>query len=588
MAPRAIIESVWLGDPRPFAPSPVQRRESDRLSDPFAALAIAGVAAMTSALLYALAAAVPWLWPCALLAPLPILATAPEIRTATAAQIAFIAYFVGNLVAWGGESFAAPVIVMFASHVAGAIVFALFVACATEATRRWSGELAALVFPTLATAFYFALGAQSPHGTWGSPAYSQVDFVPLIQTASWLGMCGVMFIMSLLPSGLAVAWYRRRWHMDWKHPAMMAAGAFGLAVALGWIRVMLTPATPSVRVAMVAGNSMAPQSESGDVRDATAVIGLYAKLVRQAAGGGAQIVVMPEKTVGVAPSYEGDVVQGFQEIASVSHVWLVVGFNEIERTPRKNIAVVLGPDGEIIATYAKRHPVSDLEGDYEAGAHPAIFDAPWGRTAVLISQDLDFPGIARELAAKDVRVVMAPAADWAGSELTHQQMAVVRGVESGFSIARAARGGMVSANDSRGRQIAARAAVSGEDAIAIADLPLGTGATLYSRTDDWFGHLCVMFMILLMLRLGVSIWYAARMRRRATVNRVIPAGIVSVDVARPEEEGEGPEQVPAAQWQLDERRFYRVRTRAPDYSLIELEKPSKSASRGIFQATRNR
>ncbi len=73
---------------------------------------------------------------------------------------------------------------MFAAHVAGAIVFATFVACAAEATRRWSGVLAALVFPTFEVAFYFSLAGQSPHGTWGSPAYSQVAFVPLLQTAS--------------------------------------------------------------------------------------------------------------------------------------------------------------------------------------------------------------------------------------------------------------------------------------------------------------------------------------------------------------------------------------------------------------------
>lgn len=368
---------------------------------------------------------------------------------------------------------------------------------------------------------------------------------------------------------------------------MMAAGVFGLAVMLGWVRVMLTPVTASVRVAMVASDSMAPQSESVDVRDAAAVVARYAKLVRRAAGGGAQIVVMPEKSVGVAPSYEREVVRGFQKIASRSHVWLVVGFNEIERAPKKSIAVVFGPGGEIAAAYAKHHPVSDLEEDYEAGSQPAIFDAPWGRTAVLISQDLDFPDLARELAAKDVRVVMAPASDWAGSESIHQQMAVVRGVESGFSIARAARGGMVSANDSRGRQIAARAPVPGEDAIAIADLPLGTGRTLYSRSGDWFGHLCAMFMILLMLRLGVSIWYAARMRRVAAVNRVIPAGVVSVDVAGPEP-GQGPEEVPAAQWQRDERRIYHVRKRRPDYALLELEKSSKSATRDFFRGTRNR
>ncbi len=525
-----------------------------RLNDPSSGFAIAAVAAAASALLFELSAAELRLWPCALLAPLPILATAPEIRTATAAQLAFAAYFVGNLVAWGGESFATPLMTMFASHAAGAIVFATFVACATEATRRWSGVLAALVFPTFETAFYFTLGGESPHGTWGSPAYSQVDFVPLLQSASWIGICGVAFIMSLLPSGLAVAWYRRRWHMDWTHPAIMAAGVFGLAVVLGWIRVILTPTTPSVRVAMVASAQLIPQSESTDPSDAANIVALYAKLVPRVASGGTQVVVLPEKIVGVTPLYESDVIRGFQQIASMSHVWLVVGLNQIGRTPKGNIAVVFGPDGKIAAAYGKHHLIPSLEWDYKAGSKPAIFDAPWGRTAVLICQDLDFPDTARELAAHDVRVVMAPASDWAGSELIHQRMAVVRGVESGFSLARAARGGMVSANDSRGRQIAARATVHGEDALATAYLPLGAGRTLYSRSGDWFGQLCVMFTILLMLRLAVSIWYAARMRRRGAANRVMPAGIVSVDVI-------GPAQAPEKE--EEDERIYRPPTRPP-------------------------
>ncbi len=548
MADRATGDSARLGDLRSSARSSDARNSTG-------SLAIAAVAAATSALLYELAAAEPRLWPCALLAPLLILATAPEIRTETAAQLAFVAYLVGNLAAWGGESFAVPLITTFASHVAGAIVFATFVACATEATRRWSGVLAALVFPTFETAFYFTLAGQSPHGTWGSPAYSQVDFLPLLQTSSWIGMCGVMFIMSLLPSGLAVAWYRRRWNMEWEAPAMLAVGVFGVAVLFGWIRLIRTPTTPSVRVAMVASDSLLPQSESTDVKDAADVVALYAKLVHQVADGRTQVVVMPEKIVGVTPSYELDVVNGFARIASMSHMWLVVGFNQIGRTPKRNIAVVFGPDGKIVASYSKHHPISDLESDYKAGSQPAIFDAPWGRTAVLISQDLDFPDTARQLAANDVRIVMAPASDWAGSELIHQRMAVVRGVESGFSIARAARGGMLSANDSRGRQIAALACARGGNTLATADLPLGTGKTLYSRTDDWFGHLCAMFTILLMLRLGVSIWYAARKRKLGAANRVTPSGVVSVDVksGTPHEKE-------------DEERIYRPLTRPPDQS----------------------
>jgi apolipoprotein N-acyltransferase len=516
---------------------------SEGITGPAGGLPIPILAAVATALLYELGSAEPQLYPCALFAPLPILAVAPEVRTGTAAQLAFAAYLLGNLVTWGGESFAVPLITMFASHVAGAIVFATFVACAAEATRRWSGLLAALVFPIFETAFYFTLGGESPHGTWGSPAYSQVDFLPLLQTASWLGMCGVMFVMSLLPSGLAVAWYRRRWNMDWKAPAMVALGVFVLAVLMGGVRIILTPTTPSVRVAMVASKGLIPESESSDPTDAADILGQYAKMVRQVAVGGTQVVVMPEKIIGVAPSYEWDVIQGFQRVASMSHVWLVVGLNQIGRTPKRNVAVVFGPDGKIVAAYAKHHLVTGLETDYKPGSMTAIFDAPWGRTAVLISQDLDFPETARELAAHDVRIVMAPASDWPGSELIHQRMAVVRGVESGFSLARAARGGVVSANDSRGRQIAARRSVRGEDTMVTANLPLGTGQTLYSRTDDWFARVCLVLTILLMLRLGVSLLYAAQTRRRGAARRVKPpSGVVSVDVIRPEQQQQEPEE----------------------------------------------
>lgn len=531
------------------------RGDAKRGGNPGHSVAVGAVAAAVSAALYELVAADPRLWPCAILAPLPILATAPELNTARAAGFAFIAYFVGNLSAWSGESFAVPILTLLGAHIAGAIVFATFIACATEATRRWSGLLAALVFPTLSTAFYFTLAGVSPHGTWGSPAYSQVGFLPLLQSASSIGLCGVMFIMSLLPSGLAVAWYRRRWNMDWTYPVYMAVGIFAVAVILGWIRLLRTPQTPAVQVGLVASDKLLSQAESEDVAEAAKVVALYAKLVHQVADGRTQVVVLPEKIVGVTPRYEWDVVQGFARIAQISHVWLVVGLNQIGRTPKRNIAVVFDSNGKMVAAYAKHHLIPSLEFDYKPGLKPAIFDAPWGRTAVLICQDLDFPETARELAANGVKVVLAPAWDWPGSETIHQRMAVVRAVEGGFSLARAARQGMVSATDSRGREIAMAATSRTADAATTASLPLGTGPTAYSRNGDWFGQLCVTFTILLMLRLGVSIWYAARMRRLGGINRVRPVGIVSVEVGR--------SPAPTAPQEEPEQEIYHAPTRPP-------------------------
>ena len=550
---RRAIKSEHMAE-RPIADSRLGASGVARLGagEPAATLHIAILAAFATALLYTLADLDPRFWLCALFAPFPILAIAPEIRIETAVRLAFVSFLAGNLVTWGGESFAVPLIWIIGSHLAGAIVFATFVACAAEATRRWSGVLAALVFPTFEVAFYYTLSLESPHGTWGSPAYTQVDFLSILQTASWIGLCGVMFIMSLLPSGLAVAWYRRKWNMDWKNPAIMAFSVFALAVMFGKTRVILTPKTPAVRVGMVASAGLTPESESTDPADAADIMGWYAKLVRQVAASGAQIVVMPEKVIGVAPSYEWDVVLGFQQIAKMSHVWLVVGLNQIGRSPKRNIAVVFDPDGKIVASYAKHHLIPSLEWDYKAGSKPAIFDAPWGRTAVLISQDLDFPDTARELAADNVRVVVAPASDWRGSEVIHQRMAVVRGVESGFSLARAARGGILSANDSRGRLIAMRAPVHGGDTMETADLPIGTGRTFYSRTNDWFGRLCVVFTILLMLRLAVSILYSMRTRRRGAASRIKrPEGVVSVPV------GGAQQEIEKADESDEEQRIYR-------------------------------
>jgi apolipoprotein N-acyltransferase len=174
---------------------------------------------------------------------------------------------------------------------------------------------------------------------------------------------------------------------------------------------------------------------------------------------------------------------------------------------------------------------------------------------VLICQDLDFTDTARELAANKVRVVLAPASDWAGSEMIHQRMAVARGVESGFSLARSARGGFVSASDSRGRKVATLATAPSKDAILMADLPLGSGSTLYSHTGDWFGQLCVIFTVLLMLRLAISIFSAAYRRRIAGASRVSQSGVVSVEVGNEPTAAAAPEPV-------DE--IYHAPTRRPD------------------------
>jgi hypothetical protein len=89
--------------------------------------------------LFTLAAYDVRIWPAALFAPLPLLAVAPALPEPRAAALAFGAYLLGNLALWPAESVAVPLAALIAMHVAGAALFAAFVALAAEATRRWSG-----------------------------------------------------------------------------------------------------------------------------------------------------------------------------------------------------------------------------------------------------------------------------------------------------------------------------------------------------------------------------------------------------------------------------------------------------------------
>jgi apolipoprotein N-acyltransferase len=57
-----------------------------------------------------------------------------------------------------------------------------------------------------------------------------------------------------------------------------------------------------------------------------------------------------------------------------------------------------------------------------------------------ICKDMDFPGLSREYGQDDTALLLVPAWDFELDGWLHGRMAILRGVESGFSIARAEAG----------------------------------------------------------------------------------------------------------------------------------------------------
>lgn len=72
----------------------------------------------------------------------------------------------------------------------------------------------------------------------------------------------------------------------------------------------------------------------------------------------------------------------------------------------------------------------------------------------------------------------------------HSRMAVIRGVENGFTIARSTQQGLVTLSDSYGRILGEQA--SATDPIMVVAAPPGRGPTYYARFGDWFGWTSVL------------------------------------------------------------------------------------------------
>jgi apolipoprotein N-acyltransferase len=117
---------------------------------------------------------------------------------------------------------------------------------------------------------------------------------------------------------------------------------------------------------------------------------------------------------------------------------------------------------------------------------------------------MDFPALSRQYGAKGVGLLLVPAWDFTLDGWLHGRMAVMRGVESGFTIARAAKQGLLTVSDDRGRILAQSDAATVHFASLVAAAPVHHDDTLYTRWGDWFAWLDVAAVIGLLVSLRFS------------------------------------------------------------------------------------
>jgi apolipoprotein N-acyltransferase len=196
-----------------------------------------------------------------------------------------------------------------------------------------------------------------------------------------------------------------------------------------------------------------------------------------------QTVVLPENQLRVTADNAGEVMNQLSALARQNNVLVVCGLHRLEPSNNCNEAVAFSPQGQLLATYIKHHlfpGTSDIPGN-----EIVVLTARDAQSGIEICKDMDFPTPSRQYAQRGIEVMFVPASDCDVDGRMHSRMAVMRAVENGFALVRAARRGLLTVSDNRGRIISERPSNSAPLASMVAAVSIQYDKTIYGRTGDW-------------------------------------------------------------------------------------------------------
>jgi apolipoprotein N-acyltransferase len=458
----------------------------------------------------------PW-WPLMWFAPLPLFWLALRSSGWVAALVAFTAWLAGSvsllnyflsletpfsgwLADFGGLSLlvAVGVLIFRALVLRGAI---------------WTGMMApAAVWVTSDWARY----GWTPHGTSADLAYTQLQFLPFLQLASITGPWGMTFLLQLVPAAAAVVLHLRQ--SDPQRAFRVTATVGGvLLLVLGYGTVRLYEPTPrqTVKVGLIASDTPENDFIVNPGADAQRLLTAYATQASQLAARGAQVIVLPEKIALVRDSDIPLVNSLFQSIADSDGVTIVVGEQHVspaaQGPAQYNRARVYRPRAAPI-TYDKEHMLPPFESNLTRGTGKVAFNLNGTRLGIAICKDMDFTSMGLAYADLGAQLMLVPAWDFNSDRNWHGHMAIMRGVESGFSIARAAKNGYLTVSDDRGRIVAEARSDASPFATLLTGVPVEHSYTLFQKWGNSFAWLATAVLAWILVRLVSVTLYPGRDR----------------------------------------------------------------------------
>ncbi len=187
-----------------------------------------------------------------------------------------------------------------------------------------------------------------------------------------------------------------------------------------WKNVQFVPTEPlpprKVRLAAVHLNPRGGESPMGNLK-------MFAPLIAQAGAQGADLVCLPECITAkglkldyaeVAESIPGPSTEYLGELAKAHDLYIVAGLFERDKHLVYNVAVLVGPDGDVVGTYRKvTLPREEIARGICPGSEYPVFETRFGKVGMMVCYDVFFPEVARKLSLKGAEVIAMPI--WGGN-----------------------------------------------------------------------------------------------------------------------------------------------------------------------------
>lgn len=398
-----------------------------------------------------------------------------------------------------------------------ALVFCLYVAGA-----NWRQPL----FPFFAASVWVAMELVQTYLFTGFPwelmGYTQYRVLPVIQIANVTGVYGVSFLVVLVNVAVAMQWTAIRDGTHWRPPVVAAAytcAALVGTVGYGFVTLAreraMADQTPPLNVSVIQGNIEQGQKWSQAALQHT--VDTYLRLTREVLHLQPDFLVYPETALTFyleSPRYRRQSAQVARLVheAGVPLLTGALGFRPGE-SDIYNSVYLLAPGQGVIGRYSKTHLVpfgeylpmpwlfsflsglTDDIGAFTPGEALTVMTLPERdvRIGAVICYESIFPDLVRRFVRNGANTLVVVTNDaWFGTSsapMQHFSMAVLRAVENGVPVIRAANTGISGFIASTGRM----AGLTGlfETTTTTARIHPGRDAlTLYTRYGDVFAYLC--------------------------------------------------------------------------------------------------